>query len=251
MKKMIEKALSVFLEKGKEIEGVYDLLVRGGGANEESCVENWSDLDLSVIVERIFVRVHNQVKDLYTEIKKVFPYKLSITFASKEDYLSPSHHHGIKPIHYTYHLPEARSLLKGMLPSYTPLSLEQQQIDCFYHTAYLIHELRKNYLHLEMEDSDKAAIFLRHLIKRAKHYIRDVLFILTGVSREEIDLDLFRKWFPELDPLFPDKLDKMKKRFPNLNLEASIEGILETVEWMHELFLLKRTQNPQNIYSAS
>ncbi|MCC5832073.1 MAG: hypothetical protein JJU12_03415 [Chlamydiales bacterium] len=240
MKEKVAKALRIFQENGKEIEGVYDLLVRGGVVKEKGCVENWSDLDLSVIVEHISFRVHNQVKSLYREIKQIFPYKLSITCVSKADYLSPVHHHGIKPIYYTYHLSQARSLLKGAFPSYAPLSLERQQIDCLYHTSYLIHELRKKYLILEMDNSADTEAFLYYAIKRAKHYIRDVLFVLTGVSSEEIDCALFEEWFPEINPLFPDKLYKMKNLFPNLNKEASIEEILDTLERMHDLFLVKR-----------
>ncbi|WP_253305924.1 hypothetical protein [unidentified bacterial endosymbiont] len=57
-----DKALSTFIQQGKRIKGVHDLLVRGTGANSEAILtKNWSDFDLSVILDRVDVTAFNQV----------------------------------------------------------------------------------------------------------------------------------------------------------------------------------------------
>ena len=46
-------SIRYFEEKGRMIAGVYDLLVRGSSKDSTHCIAQWSDIDLSIIVEEI------------------------------------------------------------------------------------------------------------------------------------------------------------------------------------------------------
>lgn len=240
IKSTFEKAIEYFLEEGKKIDGIYDLLVRGGNArNDHLFIENWSDLDLSVIIEKLNLKSLQQTKTLYQSIKIFFPYKLSITLVSKKDFFSPCHHHGIKPIYYQEILRSSISLLQKSIHTQNHLSSRDLQLDCFNNISYLIHDLRGKYLLLNNQDPWSVIEFFCHLIKRTKHLIRNTIFIITGHIDERINPELFQKHFPQIDKNFPDYLNLLKENF-NAYLKSPektydpVEAIMNTAEIIYE-----------------
>lgn len=236
--KNFSDALKIFSSEGRKIDGVYDLLIRGSGAKEKGdLVENYSDLDTSIVVQEVSIKVLKQIKFLYETIKESFPHKLSITVVSKKDYLNDYHHHGIKPIYYTYSLGSAVSLLHGTIVRDSRVSLATLQFDCFSNIAYLIHDIRSKYLALDLDDQEEVREFFCHLIKRSKHLIRNCIFIRTGHIDENIDQDLFKICFPEIDPAFLQHLKNYKINFEQITnaekVEDSINILLAVLEKVH------------------
>jgi hypothetical protein len=255
IKELFDNALSVFENDGKQIDGVYDLLVRGGASKEEHMfVPNWSDLDLSIIVESVNSKILNQIQALYQKIKVFFPYKLSLTVVSKKDFFSKYHHHGIKPIYYSYQLAASISLLRGNVSVSNLIKLRDRQLDCLGNVAYLIHDLRSSFL--KLDNTLELTSFFCHLLKRAKQLIRNSLFVLTGSEEEEIDLNLFKKYFPDVNPDFPLKLKKYKKEF-NLydssdEIKIHINNIFDILENIYaHLITYLETQSPFEVTSTT
>jgi hypothetical protein len=239
---VFNKAIQIFSSEGRKIEGIYDLLIRGSFPRKDAClIEHHSDLDTSVIVEEINVSVLKQVRFFYENIKKSFPYKLSITVVSKIDYLSSYHHHGIKPIYYSYLLDSTTSIIQNSSRNHSQISLDKLRLDCFSNIAYLIHDMRNKYLILNMEDKEATNEFFCHLIKRAKHLIRNAIFITTNHIDEEINNELFKKCFPTLDPFFPNHLKSYKINFEKIttseNVIEHIDLVLAQLEKIHEYLL--------------
>lgn len=237
---VFEKAVQHFIEEGRKIENVYDLLMRGGAAIENHLfIKNWSDLDLSVIVEKVNSKILNQTKFIHQSIKQIFPYKLTITVVSKNDFFSTYHHHGIKPTYYSYSLSSAISLLQKTSDRKHKLKLKDLQLDCISNISYLIHDLRTRNILLDINNKTILIEFFCHLIKRAKHIIRNAIFIMTGHVDEEIDIRLFKKCFPIIDNEFPNDLKKYKVEYENFyttpeKIKVHIEKIVDILEEIHE-----------------
>lgn len=252
-RKIFEKALACFTEKGKTVEGVFDLLLRGGGTHEDHFyVENWSDLDLSLIVFKINENVLLQYRWLYNEIKEIFPYKLSLTLVTYLDFMSPSHHHGIKPIYYNELLKNSISLLQNKSSRKEIVESKMQQFDCLANIAYLTHDLKNRWLILDFNSNQALIEYLCHAAKRAKHIIRNSIFIMTGIINEEIDLNVFQQVFPKEKREFPERLKRYKLEFSEYaknkdnkkHLQTEILYILSTLESIHEY--LKETHSTES-----
>jgi len=227
IRKLADDAISLFIEDGKKIEGVYDLLARGGASKaEHTFIPNWSDLDLSIIVEKVDSKVLNQIQMLYQKIKKIFSYKLSITVVSKKDFFSRFHHHGIKPIYYSKQLAASISLLRDKAPVNRIVNLKELKLDCLANISYLIHELRSRFLNL---DDNELQSFLCHLLKRTKQFIRNSLFILAECENEEIDQDLFQEYFPNISSVFLIELKQYKINFNLYNSPTQIKELINKV----------------------
>ncbi|WP_010304329.1 NUDIX hydrolase [Candidatus Odyssella thessalonicensis] len=204
-KRMFSKAVEVFKSEGKFIPGIVDLLVRGTGATEESQFDHLSDLDLSVIVKEVSANVLKKVSGVYNKIKEDFPYKLSITVVSQKEYISNYHHHGIKPLTYSYSLPStSKSLLGNLILQRNALSSHDFKLDTVANMSYLIHDLRQRRIKLNPKEQEHCHEFLAHITKRAKHFIRNALFLHTGQLKEEIDIAAYNEYFNNYEPLLPD-----------------------------------------------
>lgn len=260
-KKTFEQAIECFTEKGKTIKGVYDLLLRGGVVHEDHIyIEHWSDLDLSLIVFQINKTILLQHRWLYNEIKTIFPYKLSLTLVTYGDFLSPFHHHGIKPIYYNKILQNSVSLLRNKAPFKETVSLQEQQLDCLANISYLIHDLKNKWLILDLNSNKDLHEYLCHAVKRTKHTIRNSLFVIEGIIEEEINENMFQKIFPKENVNFLQRLKEYKLMFSecksdNKQLEEEILYILTTLESIHEtlisIFNKKYAEKELRILSTS
>jgi hypothetical protein len=214
MNNIYEEALAFFLQQGKEIEGVSDLIVRGTSKDTKNCTPHWSDIDVSIITKKINIEIYDQVRNLYAKMRKKFPFKISITFVSESDFLSYRHHHGMKPIYYNFIL-QSPHMLQDKKHQFNEHNINELKYDCFYNIVYLMHNLRIEDM---KRDSDLFAMqeFCCQLLKSSNHLIRNSIFIKTGCIQEKINTKLFKTCFPNIDHDFSQKLMSFKKNWPHI-----------------------------------
>lgn len=233
-----QETIECFRMRAKELTGVYDVLIRGAVIqSQEQLIENWSDLDLSIIVEYIHYKNLEEIRGLYQELKENFPYKLSLTVVTRDDFFSSYHHHGMKPIYYGYQLRTSKHLSnENQVYRLNDRFLKE---NCFSNIAYLIHDLRSRYLQLDLNNIEKLKEFLCHLVKRGKHITRNSIFVMTGYTSENICINQFIKCFPNANPEFPEDLNRIKVSYNSLPDETYIlalyvENIINNIEIIYD-----------------
>jgi hypothetical protein len=235
---IFRKAIRLFIENGKNITGIYDLLLRGTAAQRNHIyIDDWSSLDLSIIVDCISDNVLNQYRQLYREINMIFPRKLSITLVTARDFFSSYHHHGIKPIYYNQLLKGSISLLQQSIENKNLPTLEHQRYDCLANVAYLMHDLLGGWLQVDLKSYSSLFHFFCYITKRAKHMIRNSLFIITGTVNEEIDPILFRKTFPNVNLAFPECL-KIYRQYSEKNSKLDINKKFSKEDLKEKIILI-------------
>lgn len=192
-------AIEFFKEKCRQIEGVYDVILRGTSTDPEQLLDSWSDIDFSVVIERSVPSVYQMLRQVATEVRSQSDFKISITVVELNDFVRDKHNHGIKPEFYTERLGDSQSLLdkntlqlrhfgRGKHDSYSVQ-------DSFRHVVYLVHDIRNGYLLLSREDTDQFFEISKHILKRSQHVIRDAIYTISRQYSEQLDLDLFQKLF--------------------------------------------------------
>lgn len=214
MDNIYDEAIAFFLQEGKEIEGVSDLIVRGSSRDVKNCTPHWSDIDVSIITKKINIEAYDQVRNLYERMKKKFPFKVSITLISESDFLSNKHHHGIKPLYYNSILQNSK-FLQDKIYQFKDHSISELKYDCFCNIVYLMHNLRMEDMKRESELSALQE-FCRQLLKSSHHLIRNSIFIKTGCIPKNVNVKSFKAYFPNIDYDFPQKLKSFKKDWPQI-----------------------------------
>ena len=97
---LYKRALNEFTKEAALINEVHDLLLRGGLALDSIRSDSSSDIDLTIILKKISLQNMRAISELNLNLKQKYPFKISITVVSLEDYSSKVHHHGIKPLYY-------------------------------------------------------------------------------------------------------------------------------------------------------
>jgi hypothetical protein len=233
-----QETIECFCKRAKELTGVYDILIRGGATHsQEQLIENWSDLDLSIIVEDIKYKNLEEIRALYQGLKENFPYKLSLTIVTRVDFFSSYHHHGMKPIYYGYQLSTSKRFSNEK--QFYMLNSRFLKENCFSNIAYLIHDLRSRYLQLDLNNVEKLKEFLCHSVKRGKHIAKNSIFVMTGYMSENICISRFKECFPNANPEFPEDLNRIKVSYNSLPDEMStlalhIENIINSIEIIYD-----------------
>ncbi|MCB1181171.1 MAG: hypothetical protein KDK55_04005 [Chlamydiia bacterium] len=208
------EAIDFFFNEAEKIKKVHRLLLRGSGSHL-TATRGWSDLDFSVILHEINYDRLCEIRNLYRQLIDLFPDKVSITVVSTQDFLSPLHHHGTKPIYYSNTL-EGRPLFE--LKTHF-ISLEKAlKLDCTTNLAYLIHDLRRRFI--VFNDKEDIRTFVLHLLRRTRHMIRDSMYILTGKEVEDIKSADFQKIFPLMDSSFLNVLTETKIDWPTISTNS-------------------------------
>jgi len=143
--------LDHFYEKAKDLPGLYDLVLRGSGSKRnvlKPFVKDWSDLDLSIIVENINQEIRDKVRGIYLYLRKYTDIKITIILVDTKDFFSKYHYHGIKDLHYRHAFPTFESLYRKDI-NYGNRDVENLKVyklSCYFYISYLIHDLRKQYI---------------------------------------------------------------------------------------------------------
>ena len=77
----------------KQVDSVNDVILRGTTPSENDIVPGWSDVDFSIIVEKITPKILNQINLIYQKLKIMFDFKISITVVTQDDINNKFHHH--------------------------------------------------------------------------------------------------------------------------------------------------------------
>ncbi|MCL4380219.1 hypothetical protein M1466_01860 [Candidatus Dependentiae bacterium] len=238
------EALKESIKLFSQLSEVYDLLLRGTAITEEQLTEEWSDIDFSIIFNKITPSALNSVRHHYQYLSKKYPFKISVTLMSKEDYLSSCHYHGIKPLYYQKLLSSSRSIFKKDISCTSAVEEQFLRFDCYANVAYLMHELRSSFLKLDIQKDSQLRLFTLHLLRRTKHLIRNSIFIKTGYIDEEIDSILFSELFPEIDPNLIQTFCSAKTSWNSGQTNKSLEQIVEKTfllaEQVYENLVLSR-----------
>lgn len=226
---LYKRALNEFTKEAALINEVHDLLLRGGLALDSIRSDSSSDIDLTIILKKISLQNMRAISELNLNLKQKYPFKISITVVSLEDYSSKVHHHGIKPLYYNNMLKNSISLLGKTIINYQNVKSYDYQLDCFCNIVYLVHELRKNFLaNLAINDIRILQNFQIHTIKRSKHIIRNAIYIMTGIISEKINPEQFNYLFPNNDIQF---LELIISKFTE-DVVPSYENIMSNIEFI-------------------
>lgn len=225
-----DQTIDLFCDLGKEIPGVYDLLIRGTFSAQQWDVSDWSDLDFTVIVKEMSLDVHHKLNKMYQKLSHGNDLKISITCVDLEDLLSSTHYHGLKPLYYSSRLHEARSILIGeSLYLSKPLIFDlRMQLDCYTNMAYLMHDLRMQ--HMKLNDTlSSMAVFCKHLAKRVKHMLRNAIYIKSGWIGEQINPNLLEKHFQTVDKRIIEELHDLKAHWSSIQGDRS--KLLDSIDY--------------------
>lgn len=246
-----EQLIQLFCTESKKIPGVYDLLLRGSAGkngSDRDFVDDWSDLDFSIIVESMTSDVRKQVQKIYRRLKQETKIKITITLVDRRDFENPNHCHGNRPIYYSYLLSHAKSLLRSghetsRGPFQTNLFIRE---NCFANISYLIHDLRQGYMVCD-ETLLGLQTFCQHLVKRSGHLIRNAIFLQTGMIDESINEALLATYFPTVDRDLPKKLSQVRRKWSQFNhsistLSKFIDYIFENIELIYSMLIEQRKE---------
>ncbi len=235
---MYKEALNEFKKEALKIEGVKDVLIRGTSDSDKEITDGWSDLDFSIVFEKLDYKSHLRVRSLYIALKKKFKFKISITCVSETDFNSDFHHHGIKPSTYTSRLEKDSHSLLSIKPNRKAVSDFLHRISAYENLVYLVHDIRSNMIKMSTNAADIKTVTI-HLIKRSKHTINNSLCVLEGYIGESIDSDLYNKYYQEKFPDYINKLKEYRKEVPDIidtyMLEGICERIVNLVEFAYEI----------------
>jgi len=225
---------------------LYDILLRGTSCEQESLIENWSDIDITLVFYTITPELLRKINGIYKKLSDQYNFKISITIVTKKDFFSSAHHHGIKPLYYNKILSGAISLFNKEMPMWN-IDFEYLRFDCSSNLAYLIHELRSSYLKLDVENKKAVEKFALHLLKRTKHLIRNAIYIESGYIGEEINKELFTEIFPDLDFTIPNVFEFYKLNWGTLNnsndeINKIIHVVLHIAEQVYECSCKSRNE---------
>ena len=242
MDKHSKEILDLFCEKGKTIPGLYDLVLRGSASKKnqiKAFVKDWSDLDLSIIVERITKDVRDKVRDIYQELKKHTDMKITIILVDTEDFFRKFHYHGAKDLHYSHAFPYFESLHRRDI-SYgnrNAHNLEIYQLSSYMYISFLIHDLRKQYFSCGNSIIDIREFFY-NLVKRANIIAWNALFFKTAHEGPDTDYEKIYAEYPNLDKDFSHKLQYIRENWAELrykihDMSMLTDYLLNNIEYLY------------------
>ncbi|MBI5345818.1 MAG: SAM-dependent chlorinase/fluorinase [Chlamydiae bacterium] len=214
------RAIESFTKKCRDIEGIFDVLLRGTSTDMELIIENWSDIDFSVIVKESSQNVYQNIRQIANEIRTAFNFKISITLVALSDFIRKNHNHGIKPEYYTNFLDQSKSLFGKdtlTLRNYSHNYENTCIMDCFHNIVYLVHDIRSKYLQINRENFSNFQELCRYILKRSQYVIINAIFVITKIFKPKIDILLFKKLFGEKHIDFAIRLLRIKEDWANLN----------------------------------
>ena len=225
----IRSIIEIFYKEAKNINGVFDIIVRGTGSNNNNSkffVAGWSDLDFSIIVENINSTNRQQMKSLNENLKKITNTKITVVLVDLTDLLTDYHLHGIKSFAYTFSLQNSESLLKGNLDYMYKefVSNDIHRYGTFFYLSYLIHDLRMRHMSHE-EGIIEQREFFKHLVKRTNHFIINAIFLKT--KQEEVSQNNLVKLYPSIDVAFLSKLENIRNNWKKFSNDGTLMAVFE------------------------
>ena len=205
-----EQVVDFFKNRFRDIDGIYDVILRGSLLDSEF-VCDWSDIDLSVIINKNNEQVWTYLNSAIGEARRKFPIKISVTIVDYDDCTRELHNHGIKPMYYTKALADNSKSLLGK-----PLCFSEKQdsllSDVYYNVLFLVHDIRNNYITLDKQSEDFVSK-CRHILKRTCYVIKNAAVLIQGKENIEKSSYKLGKILSCSDPEFIGRLFSLKKEW--------------------------------------
>lgn len=172
---------------------IKDIIVKGSLNSSQPKLPHWSDLDITIVVEKTSIKLYDFLSEVYSLFKKNYPeIKLSLTPINEEDNLQANclHHHGIKPIAFNYELKT-----QNKNPLYSSMSLPNKdavRLSSTYRYYEILYDFRKTVI----QNNISLVEFVNKYFHRASRFIRTHFEIINpNLLRDEsmIDESLFIK----------------------------------------------------------
>jgi S-adenosylmethionine hydrolase len=203
-KKDYGKIVQKFVEGCREAPGIYDVILRGTAVEECGFCDGWSDVDLSVVFDKLTTQAYRVVRDCLSSIREDCgdSIKISVTLVDVNDFRREDHNHGIKPLYYSALLDDSLVSLLRNEPalreryhtvSSKPVFLPYVVTDCFCNVVYLVHDIRMRYLNTDITDLEKYSRDALHIIRRSKYVVLNSYFVITGKIIERIDEETMKE----------------------------------------------------------
>jgi hypothetical protein len=228
---------------------VEDILVRGSLAlGYQNFVEGYSDIDTTMVVSKCDESILNNVRNIKKHIKSIFPYKFSITVVTTTDFQHDLHHHGHKPIFYSYTLGNSLSLLnKEWDIGKSCITRKLQRLDACSNISYIIYEMRNKFIAADQSDVHEMGVLCLDFFKKSKHLIRNIEFCLTDYSERVLDFNRLSRIFPQLEADYISFINCSSDDLDLLSLSGQdcerithcINYLLSSAEKLYEYYLKK------------
>lgn len=202
------------------------LLVRGSSAYGASFINEWSDIDVSILFEKLSIEKMRFVRQLYSDHRHRSPnIKLSITPFDKLDTpsINPLHHHGIKPITYTIELAQQFEDNPYFLLSHGNVGINYIQADTLYRYYEMYYKMLADYY-----KSDNRPQVIAEAWHRLARMIRSCLEILNSeLIPEKGKINEFQQY----DKLpFAQLAAEILNRYQTMRAAWTEMGAMEKVE---------------------
>lgn len=239
-----QQAINDFTILGRSIPKLYDLILRGTCVDQNDLIEDWSDLDMSIIVKALDQGNVPEIKKFIRYLKSSNNFKISITVVTLDDFNGLYHYHGMKPLYYSYDVRKDNVPLRDSSIKLSDYFKENLLLyDCFTNLAYLIHDLRSGYF--SCGDSVKEiAVFTRHLIKRSKFIVKNAFFVMEQEIGQEVLIPKFTTYFPLITDQFLNSIQNTKYHWQDISkdqkkLEYIMSHTFEQANYIYETTLGK------------
>lgn len=234
-----QKAINDFVELGRTIPKLDNLVLRGTCIEQGDLIEGWSDLDFSIIVRKLDRDNISEIKNFIQYLRSSNDFKISVTVVTSNDFNSRYHYHGMKPIYYSYEVRNEKTLPESKFIK-IPVCLEGNLLlyDCITNLAYLIHDLRSQYFNCG-SSNEELSLFTRHLIKRSKFILKNAFFAMDQKVAQDISITKITHFFPEVTDNFLNIIKNTKYGWKSISedrekLEEIMSHSFEQVNYIYE-----------------
>jgi len=235
-----EQILDFFQKHCRDMDGVYDVILRGSLSCSEF-ISDWSDIDLSIIVNKNEFDVWNRLRKIAIDARLKFNVKISITVVELLDSSRIGHNHGIKPSYYSTILSNtAMSLLGKPLP-FASTCNKDRMYDCYHNLLYLVHDIRSNYLSLNPQSIDFVDK-CRHILKRTKYVIKNALIIFGNSNELYLEVCEIARAIQCTNVAFIDQILHLKQHWSEI--KNNDQQLLSSVT--HSIVLCSSIMNQAN-----
>lgn len=201
-----------------------------------------------MIVNEINHKVLHSIQELIHKVKLVYKDKFSITIVSEKDINHSFHHHGNKPIFYSYKLKSNLSLIKQKkYGCSTEINTFFQRFNTCANIAYLIHDIRSKFISL---DNKLISLqnFIKHCTKTSNHLIKNIVFCLSGKHLSSLNDITLKEFFSEIPIEFFYLISNYKKTQAHNsndlnNLTQTTNFLLDNCEKIYKCYLDKLSIN--------
>lgn len=224
----LDKALEIIKRTIGSVPSLYSVALYGSAARREDFIEDWSDIDLLIVVDACFKiprRIYECISHWYLEITNKIGEKLEINIHDKGnvmygrlDFLTESFKHHLRKEAITIYGNEIRDILSP----HSPEGIEN----------YIAHSLwttRKNYVLRMNGDYKSLREATKQSLKAFKNFVLNACLLKSGYIKswkKQDVLESFKFNFPEFETEEIEELLSIPSRWYSLNSRNELLELL-------------------------